>query len=132
MPQFRVNISTTHKGMIFNAAASKAAARRAVIRGNEALAQEGYNRIRQRLGKVLQNPTGVYESRIQIDRREIYRGLSDGGIVYGGYLEGVARNNKTTRFKGYWTFRTVRQSLNKDKEKIMAPFVRELVKELNS
>lgn len=132
MPQFRVNIKTTQKGMIFNKAGSKAAARRAVIRANEALAQEGYNRIMQRLDRVLQNPTGYYQSRIQIERREVYRGLSDGGVVYGGYLEGVARNNKTTRFKGYWTFREVRQGLNKDKERIMAPYVTQLVKELNS
>jgi hypothetical protein len=132
MPQMRVNVTVKHKGMIFNVAGSKAAAKRAVIRANEALAQEGYNRVRQRLARVLQNPTGFYESRIQIERRETYRGLSDGGVVYGGYLEGVARNNKTTRFKGYWTFRTVRQELNKDKERIMAPYVKELAKELNS
>ncbi len=132
MPQFRVNVKVSHKGMIFNKAGSKAAAKRAVIRANEALAQEGYNRIRQRLARVLQNPTGFYESRIQIERRETYRGLSDGGVVYGGYLEGVARNNKTTRFKGYWTFREVRQGLAKDKERIMQPYVNELVKELNS
>jgi hypothetical protein len=131
MPKFRVNVSTTTKGMLFNVAASKAAAKRAVIKANEYLAQATYDRIMQRLSRVLQNPTGFYESRVQIDRKEIYRGVSDGGVVYGGWLEGVARNNKNSRFKGYHTFREVRQEVNKDKDRIVAPVVAQLVKELS-
>lgn len=131
MPAMRVNVSVTMKGTLFNASHSKAAAKRAVIRANEALAQATYDRIMQRLSRVLKNPTGYYESRIQIDRKQVYRGVSDGGVVYGGWLEGVARTNKSTRFKGYHTFREVRQEINRDKDKIVAPVVTQLVKELS-
>ena len=112
MPQFRMNISVTQKGAIFNAAGSKAAARRMVIEVNEALAQEGVDRVRRRLGQVLQNPTGYYQSKIQVERRQIYRGFSDGGVIYGGWLEGVSSRNRTTRFKGYQTFRIIKQELD--------------------
>lgn len=131
MPRWRVNVDTKTKGMLFDVAKSKAAAKRAVIKANEALAQAAYDRVMQRLSRVLRNPTGKYESNIQIDRKEVYRGVSDGGIVYGGWLEGVARNNKGSRFKGYRTFREVRQEINKDKERIVAPVVAQLVKELS-
>jgi hypothetical protein len=132
MPEFRINMRVKQKGVLFDKAKTKAAAQRAVIRVNEAIADETVIRIKTRLDKVLQNPTGYYRSNIQRINRSIYRGVSDGGVVYGGYLEGVAKNNKTTRFKGYWTFRTVRQEINRDKGKIAAPVVRRLAGELNA
>lgn len=119
------------KGVIFNAAATKAQARRMIIEINEAIAQEGVKRIKHRLGQVLQNPTGYYESKIAVDRRQIYRGLTDGGVVYGGWLEGVSSRNRTTRFKGYRTFRTIKQELNNDKLKIAEPLVRQFVKRMS-
>lgn len=132
MPRARFNVSVKLKGTIFNAAKSGAAAQRVVIGMNDLLAQEGVNRVKDRLGQVLQNPTGYYESRIQVDRRSQYRGISDGGVVYGGWLEGVDSRNKTTRFKGYRTFRIVRQSINRDKEMIVAPAVRQFIQEMNN
>lgn len=131
MPTMRVNMNVKQKGVLFNASASKAAAARAAIEVNEALAQEGVDRIKQRLDMVLVNPTGFYRSRIQVERRAVYRGLSDGGVVYGGWLEGVSRRNATTRFKGYRTFRIVKQELDRDKEMIAKPIVARLVRELN-
>lgn len=131
MPSFRVNVTIKQKGILFDKAKSKAAAQRAVIRVNEALAVETVTRIQSRLDQVLQNPTGYYRSNIQVTRRSVYRGVSDGGVIYGGYLEGVAKNNKTTRFKGYRTFRTVKQEVDRDKERIAAPEVKRLARELS-
>jgi hypothetical protein len=70
------------------------------------IAEEGERLIRQRLSTVLQHPTGYYESRISVDRAgEGYR-VSDGGVIYGPWLEGVgSRNSPVTRFPGYATFR---------------------------
>lgn len=131
MPKFRVNVSTTQKGILFDVAKSKAAAKRAVIQVNEAIALETVTRIQTQLDRVLQHPTGHYRSRVQVVRKDIYRGVSDGGVVYGGYLEGVAKNNNTTRFKGYRTFRTVKQGIERDKDIIAAPVIKRLAKELN-
>lgn len=131
MPNFRMNVTVQQKGAIFNAAATKAHAARMVTNINDALAQEGVNRVKRRLGQVLQNPTGYYESQIQTDRRQTYRGVTDGGVSYGGWLEGVDSRNKTTRFKGYRTFRMVQQELAKDKERIAQPYVNKFIEEMN-
>ena|ERR1700748_2377532 len=130
MPKTRINVSIQQKGQIFSAAATKAAAARLVININDAIAQEGVNRVKQRLGQVLKHPTGYYESRIQVERRSVYRGISDGGVSYGGWLEGVDSRNKTTRFKGYHTFRDIKQGLDKDKEKLAQPFVNKFISEM--
>lgn len=131
MPAVRINVKTTQKAAILNKAKTKAAGQRMVIAINDAIAQEGVRRVQSRLDVVLQNPTGYYRSRIQVDRRSQYRGISDGGVVYGGWLEGVDSRNKTTRFKGYRTFRIIRQELNKDKERLAAPAVNQFVKEMS-
>lgn len=131
MPTFRVNIKVKQKGIIFEKSKSKAAAARMVIRINEALAQEGVNRVKNRLGQVLQNPTGYYESNITIERRSTYRGVTDSGVPYGGWLEGIDPRNRTTRFKGYHTFRIVQASMAQDKESIAQPYVNDFISELN-
>ncbi len=131
MPQFRVNVTVTQKGTLFNAAASQAAAQRAVIQVNEALAQEGVNRVKTRLRAVLQNPSGYYQRNIIVERRAVYRGFSDNNVIYGGWLEGTSSMNRAKRFKGYRTFRTVRQELNRDKKNIAEPIVKKLVEELS-
>lgn len=132
MPRARFNVKFETKGAIFNKAKSGAAAQRVVTGMNELLAQEGVKRVKARLGQVLQNPTGFYESNIQVDRGTQYRGISDNGVVYGGWLEGVDARNKTTRFKGYRTFRIVRESINRDKTMIVAPAVQRFIQEMNN
>lgn len=132
MPQFRVNVKVTQKGVLFKASASKAAALRATTQVNEVLAQEGVRRVQARLRDVLQNPSGFYQSKIQVERGQRYRGFSDGKVVYGGWLEGTSSLNRARRFKGYRTFRLVRQSLNRDKAALVAPVINDLVKELSS
>lgn len=131
MPNFRMNVKVEHKGAIFDAAATKAAGARMVVSMNDILAQEGVIRVRARLGQVLQNPTGYYESKIQVDRKQIYRGVSDGGVIYGGWLEGVSSRNQTTRFKGYHTFRDIKQSLDRDKGQLIEPAVQQYLREIN-
>lgn len=131
MPDFRVNIDIKQKGEIFKASKVKAEAARAVVQINDALAVEGVKRIKARLGQVLQNPTGYYESQIGVDRRQTYRGLTDNKVVYGGWLEGVDSRNSTTRFKGYHTFRLVKQSLDQDKLTLAQPAVNEFTRRLS-
>jgi hypothetical protein len=130
MPTFRVNVKTSQKGQIFNKSKTKAAAARMVIAINEALAQEGVNRVKARLDSSLKRPTGYYKSNIQVDRRSTYRGVTDSGVPYGGWLEGVDSRNKTTRFKGYHAFRIAQDSLNRDKERLAQPMVNQFINEM--
>lgn len=132
MPSVRINVKTHHRGPIFNASATGAAARRMIVNINEAIAQEGVNMVRARLSTVLQNPTGFYESRIAVERRQTYRGIWDQNVIYGGWLEGVSSRNRTTRFKGYRTFRKVKQELAQRSDAIAQPLVDQYVREMSS
>lgn len=131
MPLVRMNVSVQMKGAIFNAARTKAAGTRFTTHMNDTLAEEGVRRVKARLETVLRKPTGYYESRIAVDRRSQFRGITDSGVLYGGWLEGVDSRNRTTRFKGYRTFRIVKQGLARDKGRIVAPLVAAYVQELN-
>lgn len=81
--------------------------------GLEDVAQRGVNLVRQRLAGVLRHPTGHYESVIQTERAFGDVAVTDGGIVYGPWLEGVSARNRTTRFKGYATFRRTTGELDR-------------------
>lgn len=69
------------------------------------------NEIQNELGHVLKNPTGFYKSKIQTNRQSDNNLVTDGNVVYGPWLEGVSSRNKSTRFKGYATFRRVSQRI---------------------
>lgn len=131
MPVFRVNISRTQQQPVFDRAYTKAAAKRMIISINDLVAQEGQKRIVNRLQQVIRDPTPYYWTRIVVNRAVQARTLTDSGVVYGGWLEGVDRRNKTTRFKGYHTFRLIKQQLNVDKAHIAQPAVNQFVKEMN-
>lgn len=83
----------------------------------ETLAQKAYNEVRKQLRSALQNPTGRYESRVQTSNQADTLVISDGGVVYGPWLEGTSSRNSQTRFKGYSTFRKVKQKLDSEAAK---------------
>lgn len=68
--------------------------------------------ISMELIKVLQHPTGYYESRIVKELRGpgVYS-INDSGVIYGPWLEGISFRNQTSSFKGYGTFRRVRNRI---------------------
>ena len=84
---------------------------------NEDVGQEAYNRVQGRLSQVLQHPTGAYQSRVVTDVSSDSVGISDGGVIYGPWLEGTSSRNGSTAFKGYQTFRKVFQDMDKDAPK---------------
>ncbi len=75
------------------------------------LGQEGVTEVKTTLHTVLRHPTGNYESHINSRDGGNTAVVNDRGIIYGPWLEGTGSRNRTTRFKGYATFRLVRQQL---------------------
>lgn len=75
-------------------------------------ADEGEQMVRAELPRVLQNPTGRYQSGVTTEASGAGVDVTDGGIVYGLWLEGTGSRNRSTRFKGYATFRRVAQALD--------------------
>lgn len=75
------------------------------------IGQDVYDAVRRRLSQVLVNPTGYYESRVQTERAGDSVTVTDGGVIYGPWLEGTSSRNGRSRFKGYATFRRVTQDI---------------------
>ncbi len=92
--------------------------------------EEGAERVRRRLRVVLKNPTGYYESNVVPRQDGRHGAVTDSGIVYGPWLEGVSPRNAATRFKGYYTFRRIQQELEPDVPRIVNKDVQQLVREL--
>ncbi len=85
----------------------------------------------ERLGHVLRHPTGYYESQVRTEMRSDSEAfVTDGGVVYGPWLEGTGSRNETTRFKGYRTFRTIAQELDARATELVEPDVQRAVREM--
>lgn len=113
---------TTSGGSLFDGSAERAIGR-AADDAERVVAREGERMVRLRLGTVLRRPTGRYMSRIRTVRRGGVSEVNDSGIIYGPWLEGTGSRNRTTRFKGYFTFRTVSQQLDRRAGRLAEPVI---------
>lgn len=111
------DVRVRRDGPAFNGRAERVA-RQLVQATEDELADSGVNLVLAQLGRVLQHPTGYYESQIRTDRQGGDAVVTDGGVIYGPWLEGVGSRNRTTRFKGYFTFRRVSQRIDRQAQHI--------------
>ena len=63
------------------------------------------------LDTSIRHPTPYYETQINIRDQGDASVVNDRGIVYGPWLEGTGSRNRTTRFKGYASFRRATATL---------------------
>lgn len=106
-----ITVSIKKSGPFFDGR-SEAAVDAFVNEATEEIADHGFNLVHSELEMVLRHPTGYYQSQISTER--VTPGhwlLHDNGVIYGPWLEGTSERNRTTRFKGYFTFRKVAQLL---------------------
>jgi hypothetical protein len=121
-----IDIDVEKHGPVFDGRAA-AAARQFVRAAEEEIADTGVNLVHQELGRVLRHPTGYYESQIRAEGSQI----TDGGVIYGPWLEGVGSRNKSTRFKGYFTFRRVGQRLDRQAKHIAERVLPKYLRRMN-
>lgn len=57
--------------------------------------------------------TGAYGRKIHVKHTARQSEVTDGGVVYGPWLEGTSRRNRTTRFKGYAAAKRARADVDK-------------------
>jgi hypothetical protein len=107
-----IHIDTDTHGPIFDGRASLAA-RDFVHDSQREISEQGADMIRTQLDHVLRHQTGRYRRSIHVQHGFGSDVINDGGIVYGPWLEGTGSRNRTTRFKGYATFRRVVQRLER-------------------
>lgn len=100
-------------GPIFDFRARRSA-RRAVEEAKQEIADRGLWLMDNRLNVVLKKQTPYYRTQIRKERFGKDMIITDGGVVYGPWLEGVSRRNEETRFKGYRTFRIISNRLQEE------------------
>lgn len=116
-------------GPLFDGQVDRLAADMAEEIGRD-LGEEGAEMVRAELPNVLQRPTGRYLSGIRSEPVGAGSDVTDGGIVYGPWLEGVSRRNRETRFKGYATFRRVAIALEGRALRLTDPIVQAYVRRM--
>lgn len=96
------------------------------------IADRGVVIVREELGKVLQHPTGYYESQIVSGQMlsSAYE-VNDSAVIYGPWLAGVgSRNYPVTRFKGYAHWRRAASRLQGEAvaiaERVLPRFLRRM------
>lgn len=107
-------------GPLFSGQAS-AMVQRYTEAGGAEVARWAEAEVHRVLEQVLRHPTGYYQSQVTVNRvtNDTFD-ITDGGVIYGPWLEGVSRRNQTTRFKGYATFRRVKQRVEKQADRTFA------------
>lgn len=81
------------------------------------------------LDRVLQHPTGYYESQVRPERVAVDTySVNDSNVIYGPWLEGVgSRNRERPGFPGYHTFRTVRSRMNSKANEVAEAAVHRMI-----
>jgi hypothetical protein len=129
MPKFNVDTKISIKGPVFQNPTAKIA--RFMLQAEKVVAEEGVNMVLNRLSQVLRNPTGYYESKIQTDLVNEHWEVNDTRrVLYGPWLEGTGSRNAITRFKGYRTFRIVKQDLDRKVPTLIRPVIRDMLMDL--
>ncbi|SDU42619.1 hypothetical protein SAMN04488563_1660 [Jiangella alkaliphila] len=115
-------VIVTSRGPLFDGRAGQAIAA-AVDKSVDTVARDAVDEVRAILSADLQNATGYYESQIQTERQSDSQVVSDAGVVYGPWLEGVSSRNASTGFAGYGQFRRaadrVRQQATETAEQVV-------------
>lgn len=77
-----------------------------------------------------QKSAGNYRRFIERKHEGLSGILWDKNIIYGPWLEGTGSRNRTTRFKGYASFRKTRDWLDKRKDKVGDALKHKIIREL--
>lgn len=108
----RIDIDVKTHGAIFHPLEAQKIVDAGLDRVEMDVAREGENMVHRALGPVLKHPTGRYQNSIDVHRDGDGVSIDGDNVVYGPWLEGVGSRNRSTRFKGYFTFRKVAQALD--------------------
>lgn len=83
---------------------------RALNDAQREVAQDALAQVQFNLDRSIRQPTPYYETQITMQNVAEDIVVHDRRIVYGPWLEGTSERNRTTRFKGYASFRRARQT----------------------
>lgn len=107
-----MSADVTTSGPLFDGRAD-IALRHACADAERRIAILGASMVRTLLGKVIRRPSNPPFYQNQVEALPTHPGwkIWDQDVVYGPWLEGTGSRNRTTRFKGYFTFRLIAAKL---------------------
>jgi hypothetical protein len=73
---------------------------------------------------------GHYRRNVSTRFQHLAARISDGGVIYGPWLEGVSSRNARTRFEGYASFRRTGQWLQRQADRVFRKHVVRLARSL--
>lgn len=120
----------TEIGPLFTGEAS-AGAEKATREWEKRLATLGASMVRTNLDGVLRTQTPFYRLQVTAVPSGPWWRITDQGVVYGPWLEGISERNRSTRFKGYATFRRTSQQIEARATQVGEPVVAEFCARLN-
>ncbi len=124
-----LRIESRARGLIVNGGAPRHVGR-AMNDIEREVANYARTQVDRRLNQVLRRQTPYYRTRISVVRSGGDWEVNDSGVIYGPWLEGTGSRNRTTRFRGYWTFRFVTQLVrgraDRIAERVLRPYLRDL------
>jgi hypothetical protein len=122
--------TVTYKGPFFEAARRNAVLRKLEVSTREEIGKDAVNTVQVLLDAVLKHQTPYYRTQIKAQNMATETIVTDSRVIYGPWLEGTSQRNKTTRFKGYHTFRRAQQILPQRAHAIARRNVTRAVREL--
>lgn len=124
-----LDVRVTRRGPLLDGTAPRHIAR-ATNDIEREVAQHARTLVDRRLNAVLRRQTPYYRTRITAVRTGGDWEVTDQGVIYGPWLEGTGSRNRTTRFKGYWTFRTVSRQVDGNADRIAERVLRPVLARL--
>lgn len=121
-----MSLGITVHGPLFDGRAQMAADD-ACEESERTVAMEGSAMVRARQGVTFKVQTPYYRVRTQSRKARGGYIISGPNVPYGHWLEGTGSRNATTRFKGYFIFRTMAAVLRMRAVAIASPIVRRYV-----
>lgn len=106
-----MDVQTQRSGPLFDGRLEAAVAN-AAPDAEKTMATLGASMVRSRLNDVLKTQTPIYRFKVVAQPDAPGWLIHDQKMIYGPWLEGTGSRNRTTRFKGYRTFRIITQQLN--------------------
>jgi hypothetical protein len=106
-------VTVRQTGPLFSDSAPREVIADLLDEAEEAVADRLLGFVQANLKGSLRHPTGYYQRHVGKVRHGDQWRVTDGGVVYGPWLEGVSRRNARTRFKGYASFRRARQQVQR-------------------
>lgn len=108
-----IRVQATRTGPLFNGTTQRNL-HLAVEEAEQEIATIGADHLRGDLGAPpFKNPTGWYRSHITPKKIGALWVVQDSGVVYGEWLAGTSKRNRTSRFKGYQHWRRLVTFVNR-------------------